>query len=174
MGRAREGAEVRAATGSRDRSKRGHRRCLMKGAKMHLVKTNETVELPLIPNIVGDSAPMRQLLETVARVGPQDITVLVRGETGTGKELIASLIHAHSRRSAGPLVRFNCAAIPGELAGRNYSGTREAHLPAPIRRAKVSSLAQMAERWCSTKWVSSPSGYKPSFCAPCKRAKSSR
>jgi len=94
----------------------------MKGAKMHLVKTNETVELPLIPNIVGDSAPMRQLLETVARVGSQDITVLVRGETGTGKELIASLIHAHSRRSAGPLVRFNCAAIPGELAEAELFG----------------------------------------------------
>jgi transcriptional regulator with GAF, ATPase, and Fis domain len=89
---------------------------------MQLVKTNETVELAPIPNIVGDSAPMRQLLERVARVGPQDITVLLHGETGTGKELIASLLHAQSSRSAGPLVRFNCAAIPAELAEAELFG----------------------------------------------------
>jgi two-component system response regulator AtoC len=65
---------------------------------------------------------MRELLETVARIGPQDITVLVTGETGTGKELIASLVHAHSSRSSGPLVRFNCAAIPGELAEAELFG----------------------------------------------------
>ena len=89
---------------------------------MQLVEANETVEVVPAPNIVGDSAPMRQLLDMVERVGPQDITVLVRGETGTGKELIASLVHAHSSRSAGPLVRFNCAAIPGELAEAELFG----------------------------------------------------
>src|SRR5256885_7643765 len=67
-------------------------------------------------SIVGDAPAMRRLLDVVARVAPKDITVLVRGETGTGKELIASLLHAESRRAQGPLVRFNCAAIPGELA----------------------------------------------------------
>jgi len=65
---------------------------------------------------------MRELLETVARIGRQDITVLVSGETGTGKELIASLVHAQSSRSSGPLVRFNCAAIPGELAEAELFG----------------------------------------------------
>jgi len=83
---------------------------------MRIVEQNETVELAPTPHIVGDSKPMRELLETVARIAPQDITVLVSGETGTGKELIASLVHAHSSRSSGPLVRINCAAIPGELA----------------------------------------------------------
>ena len=72
--------------------------------------------------IVGESAAMRRLLEAVGRVAPKDITVLVRGDTGTGKELIASLIHAESRRAAGPLVRFNCAAIPGELAEAELFG----------------------------------------------------
>jgi len=72
--------------------------------------------------IVGSSPAMRRLLDTVARVGPKDITVLVRGETGTGKELISSLVHAHSRRAKGPLVRFNCAAIPGELAEAELFG----------------------------------------------------
>jgi two-component system response regulator AtoC len=66
--------------------------------------------------IVGDGPAMRRLLEAVSRVAPKDITLLIHGETGTGKELVASLVHAQSRRAGRPLVRFNCAAIPGELA----------------------------------------------------------
>jgi DNA-binding NtrC family response regulator len=81
-----------------------------------------TAEKALGRSIVGDSPAMRRLLDAVNRVGPKDITVLVRGETGTGKELVASLIHAESRRAAGPLVRFNCAAIPGELAEAELFG----------------------------------------------------
>ena len=81
-----------------------------------------TAERALGRAIVGDSPPMRRLLEAVNRVGSKDITVLLRGDTGTGKELIASLIHAESRRAAGPLVRFNCAAIPGELAEAELFG----------------------------------------------------
>ena len=81
-----------------------------------------TAERALGRTIVGDAPAMRRVLEAVGRVGPKDITVLVRGETGTGKELIASLIHAQSRRAKGPLIRFNCAAIPGELAEAELFG----------------------------------------------------
>src|SRR5437763_256630 len=81
-----------------------------------------TAEKALGRAIVGDSPPMRRLLEAVNRIGPKDITVLIRGETGTGKELIASPVHAESRRAKGPLVRFNCAAIPGELAEAELFG----------------------------------------------------
>ncbi|WP_242393761.1 sigma-54-dependent transcriptional regulator [Anaeromyxobacter oryzisoli] len=72
--------------------------------------------------IVGTSAPMRRLLDAVARVAGKDVTVLVRGETGVGKELVGSLLHAESRRATGPLVRFNCAAIPPELAEAELFG----------------------------------------------------
>jgi transcriptional regulator with GAF, ATPase, and Fis domain len=86
----------------------------------------ETVEAAnkqtLRPHIVGESAAMQRLLRVVARIGPKDITVLVRGETGTGKELIASLVHARSARASAPLVTFNCAAIPGELAEAELFG----------------------------------------------------
>ncbi len=81
-----------------------------------------TAEKVLGRSIVGDSPAMRRVLEAVSRVGPKDITVLVRGDTGTGKELIASLIHAESRRAKAPLVRFNCAAIPGDLAEAELFG----------------------------------------------------
>ena len=71
---------------------------------------------------VGRSVPMQRLVGMIARVAPKDITVLVRGETGTGKEIVASLLHAHSRRTDHALVRFNCAAIPGELAEAELFG----------------------------------------------------
>ncbi len=81
-----------------------------------------SAEKALGKSIIGDSLPMRRLLEAVSRIAPRDITVLVRGQTGTGKELIAALVHADSRRASGPLVRFNCAAIPGELAEAELFG----------------------------------------------------
>jgi len=79
-------------------------------------------EKALGKGIVAESAAMRRLLDAVSRVAPRDITVLVRGPTGTGKELVAALLHAQSRRAAAPLVRFNCAAIPGELAEAELFG----------------------------------------------------
>jgi two-component system response regulator AtoC len=86
-----------------------------------------------LPSIIGTSTTMRRLLATVARVAPKDVTVLVRGETGTGKELIASLVHVQSSRSRAPLVRFNCAAIPGELAEAELFGHTQGAFTGAIR-----------------------------------------
>jgi two-component system response regulator AtoC len=72
--------------------------------------------------IVGASRPMRRLLEATSRVASRDVTVLVRGETGTGKEFVAELLHAQSSRANKPLVRFNCAALPAELADAELFG----------------------------------------------------
>jgi formate hydrogenlyase transcriptional activator len=65
--------------------------------------------------IVGDSPPLESVLEQVERVAPTDSTVLIQGETGTGKELIARAIHNISSRCGRPYVRLNCAAIPFDL-----------------------------------------------------------
>jgi len=73
-------------------------------------------------SLIGDGPAMRALLTRVERLAPRDVTVLVRGETGTGKELVATLLHALGPRARGPLVRFNCAAIPGELADAELFG----------------------------------------------------
>jgi len=64
---------------------------------------------------VGSSAPLEFVLAEVERVAPTDSTVLVLGETGTGKELIARAIHNISPRVGHPFVKLNCAAIPFDL-----------------------------------------------------------
>ena len=73
------------------------------------------METPADAGIVGTSALIRQTLEQARQVAATDATVLLLGETGTGKELLATYIHEHSARRARPMVRVNCAAIPGTL-----------------------------------------------------------
>jgi formate hydrogenlyase transcriptional activator len=63
-------------------------------------------------DIVGSSTALRKVLDQIQTVAPTDATVLIEGETGTGKELIAQAIHTHSRRVGKPFVKLNCAAIP--------------------------------------------------------------
>ncbi|WP_084080556.1 sigma-54 interaction domain-containing protein [Edaphobacter aggregans] len=65
--------------------------------------------------IIGNSPALRAVLEQVARVASADSTVLIQGETGTGKELVAHAIHNASPRSGRPLIKLNCAAIPFDL-----------------------------------------------------------
>lgn len=66
-------------------------------------------------NIVAHSPRMQEVLATVERVAPTNSTVLLGGESGAGKDLIARAIHQHSRRASGPFVKINCAAIPENL-----------------------------------------------------------
>ena len=72
--------------------------------------------------IIGRSPALMRVLDTATRVAAKDVTVLIRGETGTGKELVASLLHANSARAKQPLVVFNSAAIPAELAEAQLFG----------------------------------------------------
>ena len=65
--------------------------------------------------IIGESPALKSVLAKVERVAPTDSTVLVLGETGTGKELIARAIHNMSSRCSRPFVKLNCAAIPSDL-----------------------------------------------------------
>ena len=75
----------------------------------------EVVEAKAFGDLVGQSGPLRQLISQIEVVAPTDASVLILGETGTGKELVAHEIHRRSRRKQGPLVRVNCASIPREL-----------------------------------------------------------
>ena len=72
--------------------------------------------------IIGHSEPLLRLLHDVKEVAPTDSTVLILGETGTGKELIARAVHTTSRRRDKPLIRVNCAAIPATLIESEFFG----------------------------------------------------
>ena len=92
--------------------------------------------------IAGTSAAIRNVLQEVERVAATDATVIVYGETGTGKELIARAIHRRSPRKAGPLVNINCAAIPsGLLESELFGHERGAFTGALSRRAGRFELA---------------------------------
>jgi Nif-specific regulatory protein len=68
-----------------------------------------------IAGIIGNSNKMREVLEMVRQVAPSNAAVLIRGETGTGKELVAQAIHYNSTRAKQPFVKLNCAALPESL-----------------------------------------------------------
>jgi len=65
--------------------------------------------------IIGTSVVMQEVFSLINRVAPTTTTILLTGETGTGKELIANAIHAHSNRHTQPMIKVNCAAIPENL-----------------------------------------------------------
>src|SRR5579872_7111863 len=89
--------------------------------------------------IVGSSAALRRVLDQVRMVAPTEATVLIEGETGTGKELIARAIHTHSDRRHRPFVKVNCASIPAELL--------ESELFGHERGAFTGSIAQRIGRF---------------------------
>jgi DNA-binding NtrC family response regulator len=75
-------------------------------------------------NVVGQSKSMRELFELVESVAASEANILIQGENGTGKELIANAIHHHSARVRGPFIKINCAAIPHELIESELFGYR--------------------------------------------------
>ncbi|MCH8559054.1 MAG: sigma-54 dependent transcriptional regulator [Balneolia bacterium] len=78
-----------------------------------------------VSEIIGESEGIKQIKETIAKVAPTDARVLITGENGTGKELVARSLHEQSRRSAEPFVEVNCAAIPAELLESELFGHEE-------------------------------------------------
>ena len=82
----------------------------------------EVVEAKAFGDLVGQSDALRQIISQIDLVAPTEASVLILGETGTGKELVAHEIHSRSRRKDKPLVRVNCASIPKELYESEFFG----------------------------------------------------
>ncbi len=83
--------------------------------------------------LIGESAPMRRLRELIAKIGPTEGRVLILGENGTGKELVATEIHRASRRCAGPMVKLNCAAVPADLVESELFGHEKGAFTGAVR-----------------------------------------
>jgi two-component system response regulator AtoC len=90
--------------------------------ELRLQNARLRTEAQLGRTIVAESPAMRRVLDMVARVAPKDVTVLFTGESGAGKDVMATALHAHSRRADKAFVRFNAAAIPAELAEAELFG----------------------------------------------------
>jgi formate hydrogenlyase transcriptional activator len=88
----------------------------------------------MFEEIVGSSKKLRQVLTQVSKVAPLDSTVLILGETGTGKELIARAIHNRSKRSTRAFIRMNCAAIPPSLIASELFGHEKGSFTGAVQR----------------------------------------
>ena len=85
-------------------------------------RTALRADLGMAGELVGDSPAMRELRSMIERVAPSDARILITGESGTGKELVASAVHAESKRRDRPFIRVNCAAIPRDLVESEMFG----------------------------------------------------
>jgi len=100
----------------------------------NLVLREEIDRTSMFEEIVGSSKPMRQVVKHVEKVAPSDSTVLILGETGTGKELIARALHRRSRRATRAFVRVNCAAIPQSLIASELFGHEKGAFTGALQR----------------------------------------
>jgi formate hydrogenlyase transcriptional activator len=88
----------------------------------NLALREEITRSSMFEEIVGSSTPLLRVLDQVAKVAPTDSTVLISGETATGKELIARAIHKRSNRSTRAFISVNCGAIPQSLIASELFG----------------------------------------------------
>lgn len=104
--------------------------------KTSLVKETRVLKRKVakVQEIIGESEAILKIKETIEKVAPTDARVLVTGENGSGKELVARWLHAKSNRSEGPMVEVNCAAIPSELIESELFGHEKGSFTSAIKQ----------------------------------------
>jgi formate hydrogenlyase transcriptional activator len=133
---------------------------------------DEILSEPNFAEVVGRSSVLRGVLRQVEIVAPTDSAVLIQGETGTGKELIARAIHNLSGRRGRPFVKLNCAAIPsGWLESELFGHEKGAFTGAIMRKAGRFEIADKGT-FFSMRWATSRLKFSPSYCGFCKNMNS--
>jgi DNA-binding NtrC family response regulator len=104
--------------------------------RTHLVKETRVLKRKVskVQEIIGESESVKKIKETIDKVAPTDARVLVTGENGSGKELVARWLHEKSNRASGLLVEVNCAAIPGELIESELFGHEKGSFTSAIKQ----------------------------------------
>jgi two-component system nitrogen regulation response regulator NtrX len=87
-----------------------------------------------VQDMIGESRPIHKIRETIDKVAPTDARILITGENGVGKELVARWVHEKSNRAAGPLIEVNCAAIPGELIESELFGHEKGSFTSAVKQ----------------------------------------
>lgn len=87
-----------------------------------------------VQEMIGDSTALKKIKDTIEKVAPTDARVLITGENGSGKELVARWIHEKSNRVSGPIIEVNCAAIPGELIESELFGHEKGSFTSAIKQ----------------------------------------
>jgi Nif-specific regulatory protein len=120
-------------------------------------------------NIIGNSKPMQDVYHLIEKVIRSRATVLILGESGVGKELVASAIHHNSPNAKGPLIKFNCAALPESVIESELFGhERGAFTGAAALGADVSRTPTAAPFFL-TRWANCRRPCRPSSCACCRK-----
>ncbi|HVI44312.1 MAG TPA: sigma-54 dependent transcriptional regulator [Chitinophaga sp.] len=104
--------------------------------KTKLVTETKTLRRKVnkVPEMIGESAPIAKIKETIEKVAPTDARVLITGENGVGKELVARWLHERSNRASGPMVEVNCAAIPSELIESELFGHEKGSFTSAVKQ----------------------------------------
>jgi DNA-binding NtrC family response regulator len=104
--------------------------------KQTLVKETKVLKRRVgrVQEMIGDSAALKKIKDTIDKVAPTDARVLITGENGSGKELVARWIHEKSNRSNGPIIEVNCAAIPSELIESELFGHEKGSFTSAIKQ----------------------------------------
>lgn len=87
--------------------------------------THQLMESQVLDSLLGDTPEMRKILKTVYKIAPTTSTVLITGESGSGKEFLANVVHRYSKRAAEPFVAVNCGAIPENLVESELFGAKK-------------------------------------------------
>ncbi len=124
--------ERREAEGERDRALAEIAELKSQLEEENLLLKQDTTLRGEYSNIVGESEALKYVLFRMEQVAPTDSSVLIQGETGVGKELVAREVHLRSQRSAGPFIRLNCAALPPSLVESELFG----HVPGAFTDAR--------------------------------------